>query len=78
VEPNRIDLLTGISGVEFDEAWRCRDEGMLGTLPVHFLSRDMLIRNKQAAGRLKDKSDLELLEETRLHAGRGHRGRDGQ
>jgi hypothetical protein len=74
VEPNRIDLLTGISGVEFDEAWRCRNEGMLGTLPVHFLSRDVLIRNKQAVGRLKDKSDIELLEQTRPEAEREHQG----
>jgi hypothetical protein len=65
VEPNRIDLLTGISGVEFEEAWSSRDHGMLGAEPVHFLNRDLLIRNKRASGREKDLADIGLLERTR-------------
>jgi hypothetical protein len=65
VEPNRIDLLTGISGVEFNEAWNLRVSGNLGGQCVHFLSRDLLIRNKQASGRAKDLSDVALLEQTR-------------
>jgi hypothetical protein len=77
VEPNRIDLLTGISGVDFAEAWRCRDEGLLGAWPAHFLSRDMLIRNKRAAGRAQDMSDIELLEQTRQHTGGTNGGAGG-
>ena len=64
-EPNRIDLLTGISGVSFEEAWRQRVPGRLGDLEVWFLSRDLLIRNKRAARRAKDLDDIHLLEQTR-------------
>jgi hypothetical protein len=62
VEPNRIDLLTGISGVEFAEAWMARVTASLAGLEVHFISRDLLIRNKRAAGRDKDLGDIRLLE----------------
>jgi len=65
VEPNRLDLLTGISGVGFEQAWRSRVEGVLGDQKVYFLSRDLLIRNKQASGRDKDRADIALLERTR-------------
>ena len=65
VEPNRIDLLTGISGVEFEEAWRTRQTGHLGSLEAWFISRDLLIQNKRAANRDKDLGDVRLLEQTR-------------
>lgn len=65
VEPNRIDLLTGISGVEFKEGWQSRVAGKLGGQTVYFLNRDLLIRNKLAAGRDKDIADARLLERTR-------------
>lgn len=57
-EPVRIDILTGISGVEFEEAWESRVRGDLDGLAVDFLSREHLIRNKIASGRPKDKLDL--------------------
>jgi hypothetical protein len=66
VEPNRIDLLTGISGVEFEEAWQTRVAGELGGQTVWFLDRDLLIRNKLASGRDKDIADARLLERTRV------------
>ncbi len=65
VEPNRIDLLTGISGVDFTEAWAERVTGALGELEVNFISRDLLIQNKQASNRDKDLGDIRLLERTR-------------
>jgi len=65
IEPNRIDLLTGISGIEFEEAWPARVAGELGGQTVYFLSRDLLIRNKLASGRDKDLADARLLERTR-------------
>ena len=65
VEPNRIDLLTGISGVQFEEAWSQRSHGLLNGEPVFFLSRDLLIRNKQASGREQDLADVSLLNKTR-------------
>lgn len=65
IEPNRIDLLTGISGVEFSQAWDQRVEGKLSGLEVSFIGRDLLIQNKQAANRDKDLGDIGLLERTR-------------
>jgi hypothetical protein len=63
--PNRIDILTGISGVAFDEAWRTRDQGSISEIAVFFISRDLLIQNKRAANRDKDLSDIGLLQKTR-------------
>lgn len=59
--PNRIDLLTSISGVEFNEAWASRVAGDLDGQPVHFLGRETLIRNKKASGRDQDKADVQKL-----------------
>ncbi|MEM0961212.1 MAG: hypothetical protein AAGK21_01570 [Bacteroidota bacterium] len=60
--PNRIDLLTSISGVTFEDAWSARecvvaDDGT----PVYVISRDQLIQNKEASGRPKDLSDAAFL-----------------
>jgi hypothetical protein len=59
--PNRIDLLTSITGVEFAQAWEARVAGELGGLPVQFLGREALIRNKRATARPQDLADLEAL-----------------
>jgi hypothetical protein len=61
VAPNRIDIMTFISGVSFAEAWSTRQIGELGGLSVPFISRDMLKRNKAASGRTQDLADLEHL-----------------
>ncbi|MBL8923754.1 MAG: hypothetical protein JNJ54_33170 [Myxococcaceae bacterium] len=60
--PRRIDVLTQISGVEFDEAWADRRSIAVGGAPVAFLGRRALIKNKRAAGRARDLLDVELLE----------------
>ena len=60
--PQRIDILTEISGVSFEEAWAGKEAGELDGLPVWFLGRDDLIRNKLATGRAKDRGDVESLE----------------
>jgi hypothetical protein len=62
VAPNRIDLLTSLTGVTFDEAWDQRVPGELGGIPVAFLSREILIKNKRATGRTQDAADVEALE----------------
>jgi hypothetical protein len=59
--PNRIDLLTSITGVEFEEAWAERVTCELDGIPVSVIGRDSLIRNKRATGRTQDKADLESL-----------------
>ena len=61
VPPNRIDVMTFLSGVSFDEAWASREQGDLDGLSVAFISKEMLKRNKAACGRLQDLADLEHL-----------------
>ena len=61
VEPNRIDLMTFLSGIDFAEAWSSRQQGEIDGLPVQFISKEMLKRNKAASGRLQDLADLEYL-----------------
>jgi hypothetical protein len=61
--PRRIDLLTAISGVDFEEAWPGHVVHDVGPLRVPFIGRDELVRNKRAAGRAKDRADLEALGE---------------
>jgi predicted nucleotidyltransferase len=67
--PNRIDILTGISGVGFNEAWASREQGMVSGVAVFMISRDLLIKNKRAANRDKDIADVKLLEKTRSPRG---------
>jgi hypothetical protein len=61
-EPVRIDILTHIDGVTFDEAWAQRVPATFGTVPTQVLSRTLLIQNKRASGRLQDLADIERLE----------------
>ena len=60
--PNRIGLLTSISGVTPDEAFATKTPASLDGIPVFALSKDVLIRNKRAVGRPQDLADLDLLE----------------
>jgi hypothetical protein len=62
VPPRRIDLLTSLTGLTFEEAWRDRVLGRLGEVEVPFIGRAALIRNKRALGRPRDLADLESLE----------------
>jgi hypothetical protein len=62
--PRRIDILTSISGVGFEEAWNGRVTHEVGGMQVPFLGRAELIRNKRASGRTKDRADLEALGES--------------
>lgn len=67
--PRRIDVLTQISGVSFDEAWDSRLEATVRGRSVPVLGRDALIKNKRAAGRAKDLLDVNLLESASLDRG---------
>lgn len=62
VQPNRIDLLTSIDGVTFEEAWPNRLEVEIDGIRVPVIGREELARNKRAVGRLRDRADLEALE----------------
>jgi predicted nucleotidyltransferase len=60
--PFRIDLLTRIDAVGFEEAWQGRLEQELDGLVVPFLGREQLLKNKAAAGRPQDLADLARLQ----------------
>jgi hypothetical protein len=60
--PRRLDILTEVSGLDFEEAWQNRVMHRVGTDEVPFLGRQDLIRNKRASGRPKDRADLDVLD----------------
>ena len=62
-KPWRIDILTGIDGVSFDEAWTSRVEAEFVAKPLYVIGREMLLTNKRSAGRDKDLRDVAMLEE---------------
>jgi len=62
VEPCRIDILTSIDGVDFDEAWKNKLRAVVDDLEVEILSKPDLLRNKLASGRDKDQSDIAWLQ----------------
>ncbi len=68
--PARIDILQRIDGIDFDEAWQGRVEGLVeGEIPAHVISREHLIRNKLATGRLRDMADVEVLRDAAEQSG---------
>lgn len=79
IEPRRIDLLTSIDGVEFDEAWGRHLVARIDDLEVPVLGLRELIENKRAVGRTRDLADIEQLEnemECGSHGGDGNDGRE--
>ena len=66
--PFRIDILTLISGVSYDEATQDAVDGHLGAEVVRYIGLEAMIRNKRSAGRTKDLADAEALEEIRARA----------
>jgi hypothetical protein len=61
VPPLRVDILMGIPGGEFEQAWKNRNEVDFDGLIVHFISRQDLIVSKKASGRPQDLIDVDLL-----------------
>ena len=59
--PNRIDLLTGVSGVSFAEAWQKRVEADFEGVRMNLVDRETLLANKAATDRPKDRADLDAL-----------------
>jgi predicted nucleotidyltransferase len=60
--PNRIDLLSSISGVSTDGAFASKVSAELDGIPVYIISKDALIQNTRAVGRPQDLADLDILE----------------
>jgi hypothetical protein len=56
-EPNRVDFLTRLTGVEFAEAYPMRGSTKIGDLDVPVIDRASLIANKRALGRPHDLDD---------------------
>lgn len=60
--PMRIDILTSIDGVRFEDAYPGRVDGEIDGLPISFIGREDLLDNKRAAGRAQDLADVARLE----------------
>ena len=60
-EPLRVDLLTSIDGVTFDQVWRRKKVQRFGSEKTYFIGLGELIKNKKASGRKQDIVDLETL-----------------
>jgi hypothetical protein len=63
VAPRRIDILTSVDGLEFEEALANSPLIEIDGIPVHVISISDLIKNKRATGRIKDLADAQALEE---------------
>jgi hypothetical protein len=63
VPPVRVDILTSLTGVSWEEAVAGRVKSSYGGEPVFYLGREQLVANKHALGRKKDFADLEALDE---------------
>ena len=73
VAPRRIDIITGATGLRFDETFARSVEAEVEGLRVHIPAVEDLIRNKRASGRPKDLVDAESLESLA-----GRQGADGE
>lgn len=63
VSPVRIDLITSLTGVSWQQAYSSKVEGSYGDVKVHYLGKRELISNKKELGRKKDLADIEALED---------------
>jgi hypothetical protein len=62
-EPVRIDIITSIQGLDFNEIWQNRVQGSYGRQTVNFIDRKNLIKSKKISNRPQDKADLARLQE---------------
>jgi len=63
VPPVRVDLVTALTGVTWQEASAGRVKGTFGDVPVFYLGKKQFIQNKRALGRMKDLADIEAIED---------------
>ena len=61
VAPRRIDIITKIDGVDFNEAYLDKQEIEIEDIKIPFLSKKDLIKNKESTGREKDELDAKYL-----------------
>lgn len=60
-EPDRIDIMTSVEGLTFDDCYKRRVKVSIESLPINLLSKEDLKKNKKAVGRLQDLTDLQKL-----------------
>lgn len=63
VPPVRIDIITSLTGVSWEQAFAGRKKAKYGDIPIYYLGREQFINNKRALGRKRDLADLEALGE---------------
>ncbi len=61
IPPVQLHVMSAIDGVTWGEVWDGREESQLGALTISFIGRAEFLRNKKAAGRVKDLADIEAL-----------------
>jgi len=61
VPPNRIDIVMGVDGLTFEQAWKNRVRSQYDDVPFFLIAKEDLITNKRASGRPQDRLDLERL-----------------
>ena len=75
-EPVRVDLLTSIEGVSFEEVWKNRTRGSYGKGKIYFIGMNELIKSKKAVWRKQDEADLEILRAVkRKNKGKKNKGK---
>ncbi|MCA9408960.1 MAG: hypothetical protein KC733_09740 [Candidatus Omnitrophica bacterium] len=63
VPPVRVDIITSLSGITWEEAYKNREKGFFADLEVFFIGKSDFIKNKRATSRKRDLSDIEELGE---------------
>ena len=61
VEPNRIDIITDVDGLNFNDSKKYRKKVTIGDIDIFLISLNDLKKNKKKSGRHKDLDDLENL-----------------
>ena len=61
VPPNRIDILTSLTGCDFEEVWSHRVAAQIAGIALSIIGREQYIRNKRAVGRPQALADLDAL-----------------
>lgn len=62
VPPVRIDILTSLTGITWEEAIAGKESGHYGDVPVSFIGKTAYVKNKRATGRAKDLADIEAIQ----------------
>ena len=62
-QPVRVDIVTSLTGVSWEEASATKVPGTYGEVSVFFIGRNEFIKNKRATGRKRDLADIEALGE---------------